>query len=388
VVTSEQTDSWVEEEEEEEEESYPIEYRITSTPNDFNVKTIFDFMKSGIVGIPGFQRNYVWDIKKASKLIESLIMNLPVPQIFLYEKAKNSFLVIDGQQRLMTIYYFLKKRFPKAEKRVEIRRIFDEQGIIPEEIMSSDEYFIDFTLKLSERLIDRKNRLEGLNYDTLDEADRTTLELRAIRCVIVRPFDKDDDSSMYEIFYRLNTGGVNLTPQEIRACIYYSDFYEMLSRINLDPKWRRLTKAEPDIRMRDMESLLRGFAMLVSGEGYQPPMVRFLNGFSHESKEFSQKKIDYLEKLFNSFLDNCEELPPKAFYARTNRFSISMYEAIFAAVCEEAFTNNSLDIKPLSAESLEQLKTDPDFVKASQSQTTSKENVELRLRKAKEILLE
>jgi hypothetical protein len=148
-----------------------------------------------------------------------------------------------------------------------------------------------------------------------------------------------------------------------------------------------LTKAEPDIRMRDMESLLRGFAMLVSGEGYQPPMVRFLNGFSHESKEFSQKKIDYLEKLFNSFLESCKELPPKAFYARTNRFSISMYEAIFAAVCEEAYADTKLDIKLVSPERLEQLKADPDFVKASQYQTTSKENVELRLNKAKEILL-
>lgn len=385
MATSEQTDNWVEQEDEGE-DAYPIEYNITSTPNDFNVKTIFDFMTSGIVGVPGFQRNYVWDIKKASKLIESLIMNLPVPQIFLYEEAKNSFLVIDGQQRLMTIYYFLKKRFPKAEKRVELRQIFDAQGSIPEEIISNDEYFIDFNLKLGERFVDRKNRLEGLNYDTLEDADRTTLELRAIRCVIIIPFDRTDDSSMYEIFYRLNTGGVNLTPQEIRACIYYSDFYEMLNRLNLDVRWRRLTKAEPDIRMRDMESLLRGFAMLVSGREYRPPMVRFLNGFSNESRKFSAEKIAYLEQLFNSFMDSCKELPDKAFYSRTNRFSISMYEAIFATVCEEAYANSSLEIKPVSAEKLEQLRNDSEFIQASQYGTTSKENVELRLRKAKEIL--
>src|SRR3954447_105746 len=93
------------------------EYDITAAPNDFNVLTINSFLESGAVKIPGFQRNYVWDIKRASKLIESLILGLPVPQIFLYEEQRNRFLVIDGQQRMMSIYYFIKGRFPKKEKR-------------------------------------------------------------------------------------------------------------------------------------------------------------------------------------------------------------------------------------------------------------------------------
>jgi uncharacterized protein with ParB-like and HNH nuclease domain len=95
------------------------EYDLTSSPNDFNVLTIQSFIESGSVKIPGFQRNYVWDIKRASKLIESLLLGLPVPQIFLYEESRNKFLVIDGQQRLMSIYYFIKQRFPRKEKRVE-----------------------------------------------------------------------------------------------------------------------------------------------------------------------------------------------------------------------------------------------------------------------------
>ena len=72
-------------EEEELEESFDIdEYDLTSTPNDFNILTINSFIESGSIKIPGFQRNYVWDIKRASKLIESLILGLPIPQIFLY----------------------------------------------------------------------------------------------------------------------------------------------------------------------------------------------------------------------------------------------------------------------------------------------------------------
>lgn len=82
------------------------EYDITASSNDFNMSTMFSFIESGAVKIPGFQRNYVWDIKRVSKLIESIIIGLPIPQIFLYEEARNKFLVIDGQQRFMSIYYF------------------------------------------------------------------------------------------------------------------------------------------------------------------------------------------------------------------------------------------------------------------------------------------
>ena len=124
------------------------EYDVTSSPNDFNVKTIYDFIISGSIKIPDFQRNYVWDLKRASKLIESIITGIPIPQIFLYEKSKNNFLVIDGQQRLMTIYYFINKRFPNKDKRSELRDIYDEHRKIPQEILENDDYFAKFNLKL------------------------------------------------------------------------------------------------------------------------------------------------------------------------------------------------------------------------------------------------
>src|SRR3989338_7746607 len=126
-------ENWIEGDTEdiEEESEYPIEYNLSSAPNDFNIKTLNDFILSGIIKIPTFQRNYVWDLKRASRLIESIIMGLPVPQLFFYEKSKNNFEVIDGQQRLMTIYYFIKKRFPRMDKRGELRKIFDLQGNIP-----------------------------------------------------------------------------------------------------------------------------------------------------------------------------------------------------------------------------------------------------------------
>src|SRR5207248_10719867 len=134
------------------------EYDLTQSPNDFNVSTIFSFIESGSVKIPGFQRHYVWDLARASRLIESIILGLPVPQLFLYEEGRNSFLVIDGQQRLMSIYYFVMRRFPRKDKRTALRRIFDEYGSIPHEVREDDNYFMDFDLRLPGRPPSGKNK--------------------------------------------------------------------------------------------------------------------------------------------------------------------------------------------------------------------------------------
>src|SRR5439155_1955031 len=118
---------WFDDYDDEPQEFEIDEYDLTQSPNDFNVTTIFSFIESGSVKITGFQRHYVWDLARASKLVESLILGLPVPQIFLYEEGRNSFLVIDGQQRLMSIYYFIKERLPRKEKRAALRTIFAQE---------------------------------------------------------------------------------------------------------------------------------------------------------------------------------------------------------------------------------------------------------------------
>src|SRR5258706_733455 len=269
--TQEKSD-WFEDYADEEEEFQIDEYDLTATPNDFNVLTINNFIESGAVKIPGFQRNYVWDAVRASKLIESLILGLPVPQIFLYEEARNKFLVIDGQQRLMSIYYFIKQRFPRKERRVELRTIFDSNGGIPDSILHDDSYFSNFKLSLPEKLPNQPNKFKGLNYSTLSDY-RTQFDLRPIRNVIVKPNKSNgdgSDDSMFEIFNRLNSGGINLTPQEIRSSLYHSKFYEMLSRLNTLPESRRILQMpELDLHMKDVEILVRGFAILVDGQNYK-----------------------------------------------------------------------------------------------------------------------
>lgn len=91
-----------------------IEYEIKSTPNDFNVLTIVSFMDSGAIHIPAFQRHYVWELSRASRLIEFLIVGLPIPQTFWYEENNNKFLIVDGQQRLFDNLLLRQREVPPS----------------------------------------------------------------------------------------------------------------------------------------------------------------------------------------------------------------------------------------------------------------------------------
>lgn len=357
------------------------EYDVTATPNDFNVLTLFSFIESGAVRIPGFQRNFVWDKVRSSKLIESLILGIPVPQLFLYEQSRNKYLVIDGQQRLMSIYYFLKGRFPRKDKRGELRIIFDQHGGIPDHVLHDDEYFETFNLRLSGDLPGSHNKFHGLNYKTLDDY-KTQLDLRPIRNIVVRQNSpENDDSAIYEVFNRLNTGGVNLRPQEIRTSMYHSNFYDMLYRVNTDRRWRNILQSDqPDLHMKDIEILLRGFAMLINGDAYAPSMVRFLNQFSKMSELNDKSKNDYLENLFLSFLNAASQLSDRAFInERNGRFNIALYEASFARVLRNAFADRREAEGQIDPVQLSSLANDARFQDAAVYGTTRTSNVKLRL---------
>lgn len=143
-MDTDQHDPWFEDDMEDDGGIQIDLYDITASPNDFNLVTLGSFIDRGAVRIPGFQRYFVWDLPRASRLIESLILGLPVPQLFLYEESRNRFLVIDGQQRLMSIYYFIKRRFPRPERRQKLRAVFADAGRIPDEVLNDDDCFRPF----------------------------------------------------------------------------------------------------------------------------------------------------------------------------------------------------------------------------------------------------
>lgn len=378
--------------EKDEEEVTIRPYEVDCLPNDYNITTLISLIERGYMKIPSFQRNYVWKKDMASKFIESVIIGLPIPQLFLFERERNNFLVIDGQQRLVTIYLFKKQRFPKNdEARGIIRKYLSSGKQIPDSELAGDN-FEDFKLKLPSTS-NQKNPLDKLQYDTLSTINDFDFKgefdfNRTIRTITIKQIAPcDDDSSMFEIFSRLNSGGVMLKPQEIRMSIYYSPFYEKLvSELNINKDWRKfLGKKDPDLHMGEVEVLVRAFAMLDMSNKYKSPLRNFLNEFSKKAMNFTENEIEAHVEIFVKFWKICDSLPKEAFRNEKNKFVISLFESVFVAVCER-INQEDLDGKSITYESLVRLKSDSVFVDASQGSTASATSVANRLQRARDII--
>ncbi|MFD7783055.1 DUF262 domain-containing protein [Streptomyces nojiriensis] len=361
------------------------EYEIVASPNDFNTRTMNSFIEEGAIKIPPFQRNYVWDRKRASKLIESLILGLPVPQVFLYEEGNNDFLVIDGQQRLMTVFFFAKGRFPRKDKRSILRKFFNSEGGISEEILADDEYFETFKLSLPTLPGQRANKFTGLTYKTLGDYKRQ-FDLRTIRNIIVKQVSPaDDDSAMFEMFNRLNTGGVNLNPQEIRASLYHSKFFGSLFELNQNETWRNLLGSpDPDSRMKDMEVILRSLALREGTDGYAGSMTGFVNRFCKNSKSFKQEKISQTGSEWSWFMALNQGCDRSTYQTASGRFSPLLFEAVYIAALELRDTGHT--VPALAAEWIGEIGKNTEFTQYAQEGSTKTANVTGRLKATKKLL--
>lgn len=366
--------SWLDEASLESDEVEVQDYDLVSSPNDWNFSTIVSFIGSGAMKVPSFQRNYIWDRKRASKLIESLLIGLPVPQVFLYEEERNSFLVIDGQQRLLTLYFFSKGRFPKPKIRGELRTRL-QQGFIDDDFLEDDEYFEPFKLSLPKSPTGNPNRFHGLTYKGLKE-DRTSLDLRTIRNIVVKQTSPEGDSAVFELFNRLNTGGVNLTPQEIRASLYHSDFFIEVINLNSDPAWRHIVGTEkPDARMRDTEFLLRALALAGSSDGFSGSMANFINNYCVKAKKFSEQDAQTAHDGLTGFFELFRDTPSP--FLRAGKFSGVLFESAYAGWQQVGRTSS--DHKKI-AEAISEAKQDEAFAETLQEGSTKPVNIRKRIR--------
>lgn len=389
-------------------------FNLVTTPNDFNAATIVSFMDKGVFKIPSFQRNFVWDVQKSSKLIESLIIGLPIPQIFLYEKGRNSFEVIDGQQRLLSLYFFFKGRFPKNDFRHELRNpLYSCDGaLFKEDFLNNDKFFNKFNLKLNTKNTpeDCINPLDGRNYKTLDADHCTVLDLSTIRNMVIKPAENDDDEHLarYEIFNRLNSGGINLNGQEIRMSLYSCEFLNLLTELNKNEIWRKFFgKNNPDNRLKDTEIILRLFAMLIAGYKevhpffidtdkimYQNSILSFLNKFSNYSKKFDNSQLMNFKKIWESFMSAIEKVDISVFSntvetdPKTKKISVPVFEAIFCGIYRNELKKQDIKNIELTDDLIQELKSNRDFIAACNNKTTSKNNVHTRLEESHKFFLE
>ena len=138
--------------------------------------------------------------------------------------------------------------------------------------------------------------------------------------------------------------------------------------------------------MRDIEILLRIFAMLYEVDNYSSSMAKFLNFFSKKAKTFSLEQNTFSQDIFTSFINATKSIPENSFINKTGKFSITILESVFAATCEKAFKANSTIIGNIELDTLDKLRLDAKFLDYSQAQSTNKSNVDGRLARAKEIL--
>lgn len=269
--TGKTQDEDLEVDEEVDENEVAVSYDITSYPSDLTLSVVKEMWENEDIVIPEYQRNFVWNIKQSSLLIESFLLGLPVPQVFFYVDEVNKNQVIDGQQRIMSIIYFLDGYFG-SESIQGKKTVFRLQGL------------------------DEKSPFAKMRFEDLEESHQRKLKSAVLRAINIRQLNpKGEATSVYHIFERLNTGGTPLKPQEIRNCVFRGNIVNTLRKLNEEKNWRKIIgKTTFDRHQKDVELVLRIFGLTYYFEDYDKPMKEFLNrtmnrdklGTSHQVKSF------------------------------------------------------------------------------------------------------
>jgi hypothetical protein len=229
---------------------------------------------------PELQRKYVWDRAEASRFIDSLLLGLPVPSIFLAQTQEEKLLIIDGYQRIMTVYDF-------------VTGIFSRDGK-------------SFSLSRSDKI---NSRWRGKNFLELSDTEQRRVRNTTIHAIIfAQQQPLQDDTSLFQVFERINTSGRTLLSQEIRNCVAQGSFNKLLFSLNDYEPWRRLFGLnEADARMRDMEFILRFYALSSleyrSDTREKISLRRFLDLYMKANANLPQDQVDQMSQRFISAID-------------------------------------------------------------------------------------
>ncbi len=336
----------IQSEEEDEETELPI-YKIASYPADPTLEVIYQKWQRKEILIESFQRGWVWKPPQASRLVDSFLIGLPVPAIFVYkEPTTQKWIIIDGQQRFRTICSFFDGKLPDGSD-------FYLRGVSPQ--------------------------WEGKYYKDLNEADHRRFRDSVLRVIIVEQQDPKDDTSIYHIFERLNTGGTPLSAQEIRNCVSHGPFNDFLRELNKNSKWREITGViNPDIRMRDIELIVRFLALLEGGDSYGKPMKQYLNKYMRKHRR-EQKKEPFTSTFLNTVNKVLENLGPRPFHIKRG-INIAVFDSVMIAFAQ------SKDVPDNIKDRFQKLISNPSYDEAISLHTTDVDKVATRIKLAKEIL--
>ncbi len=236
---------------------------VSSQPFDWTISTLREKYERGQIDLqPTYQRDYVWALKPElpSRLIESLLLEIPIPPIYFGKMPGKRLEVIDGQQRLTTLIRFVRN---------------------------------DFALQRLQRI----GTLNGKYFHDMSEEQQAMVLDATIRTIVI---DAGHNHNLrYEVFERLNRGAMPLNEQELRNCVYRGPFCDLLAELENDPTWRKVKGGDkPDPRFLEREMILRFFAFANRIDHYAGNLKRFLNDYMATYAPKDQVQINSQAAMF------------------------------------------------------------------------------------------
>lgn len=331
----------IEEEYEEAILSIPPEKRVLRTEQyDFSVSTIIGMMDKGEVTIPEFQRRYVWSERQASRLIESLIIQCPIPVIYLNQEKDETFSVIDGNQRLNSLRAYL-----------------------------SDGYALVGLTSYPE--------LAGLKFSQLDKRIQRHISNRVLRCTVI--LKETHPQVKFDVFERLNSGAVALTRQELRHGLYFGSLLKEAASLAKELKLEKHLGVRKDKRMKAEELVVRYWALSQGLGAYEKPLATFISNFAESNRNPSDAALKKLVENMRTTYSRVTELFGAHSFSfskdgATSRFNAAVFDAQMTA-CSK-LTNDGFNklLKQHKAIRLaySELEKDADYAKSVTLATSDK----------------
>jgi len=358
---------------EEEDDGYSDDslFNIKPWGADLSFRELIDRYEEDELVKPELQRNYVWDRREASRFIDSLLLGLPVPSIFLAQTADEKLLIVDGFQRIMTVRDYVRGIFTRDEK--------------------------SFALSRTDRI---NPRWRGKQFLELSESEQRRIRNTTIHAIIFAQQKEpaSEDTSLFQVFERINTSGRTLTAQEIRNCVAQGKFNSLLFKLNEYPSWRTLFGLPvPEPRMRDMEYILRFFALssdeFKAGTPERLSLRRYLDLFIKNNANISSDESGRLERRFYVAIDMALALfGENAFHnvspSDTSRFVPKFNPTIFDSIMAAIDSGVRRGINPIGdpIEQRLQLLRDGEYRSVIAQETMRRTSIDKRFEKASNYL--
>lgn len=295
---------------------------VRNTMLQISFNSLISGIEQGDYIIPGFQRFYRWKEEQVENLAISFIRGMPIPPVYCYRNKKHQLVILDGQQRILSLYLYYKGQYFKRKRNVsaDLRSVDEIESSIPKMLKNYEMKEKKYFMKIRNEEGD-VNTVD-ITYQNLPKEVKRQIDYFTLTIISI-DIDKDEyrDAMLHKIFANLNVGGTPLSDQELRNGIYYNKFYIMLFKLNKENlKWRMLyggsSNSRENKKSKDVEMLLRMCAFLnytrvsngvVRVENYKDNMSQFLDEFSKETEKFSEEQIQKYKNLLELFFEYMED---------------------------------------------------------------------------------